>query len=418
VRPSCSTFWFQTESGAANGRVVEIDVTKPDRAKWKTIIPEAGDVLESVSVVGDRFIAVYLKDAASQVKSFALDGSAPRELKVPALSTLGGFQGLRSDSETFYVHIDFVHPGTVYSYDVSTGETKLFKQPKLLINPDDYETKEVFVTSKDGTKVPMFVTHKKGLELDGNNPAIMYGYGAFRISLTPRFSPETVAFLEQGGVYAQPSLRGGFEYGEAWHQAGMFERKQNVFDDFIAAAEWLIANKYTQPAKLAIRGGSNGGLLVGAVLTQRPELFGAALPAVGVMDMLRFQHFSINWTLAAEYGSSDKPEQFHYLRAYSPLHNLRQGTKYPPTLITAGDHDDRLPPLHSYKFAATMQHAQAGGHGVADEVNVVAPLRQRQAELRGDDSRAAESGIAGDSDSHHDTSRPEYAAIGSSIFGG
>jgi Serine proteases of the peptidase family S9A len=353
-------FWIRTEAGAPLGRVVEVDTARPDRSQWKTVIPEGGDALQDVSLVGDRFFASYLKDASSQIRVFDLKGVPVREVALPGLGSAGGFNGQRGDAETFYAFLSFIQPPTIYRYDVRSGESTVFKQPQLKFNAADFETQRVFVTSKDGTKVPMFVTHRRGMKLDGNNPTIMYGYGAFRISLTPRFSPETVAFLEQGGVYAQPSLRGGFEYGEAWHQGGMFERKQNVFDDFIASAEWLIANKYTQPSKLAIRGGSNGGLLVGAVMTQRPELFGAALPAVGVMDMLRFQNFSINWTLAAEYGSSDKPDQFRYLRAYSPLHNLKPGTKYPPTLITAGDHDDRLPPIHSYKFAATIQHDQAG----------------------------------------------------------
>ncbi|HKS57839.1 MAG TPA: prolyl oligopeptidase family serine peptidase [Steroidobacteraceae bacterium] len=381
-------FWIRTDAGAPMGRVVEVDLAQPDRAKWKNVIPEASEALQSVSLVGDRFFASYLKDASSQIQAFDLQGKPLREVKLPGLGSAGGFNGKRSDTETFYAFVSFIQPATIYRYDVRSGDSSVFKQPKLTFKADDFETQRVFVTSKDGTRLPMFVTQRKGMKLDGNNPTIMYGYGAFRISLTPRFSPETVAFLEQGGVYAQPSLRGGFEYGEAWHQAAMFERKQNVFDDFIASAEWLIANKYTQPSKLAIRGGSNGGLLVGAVLTQRPELFGAALPAVGVMDMLRFQHFSINWTLAAEYGSSDTAEGFKYLRAYSPLHNLKPGTKYPPTLITAGDHDDRLPPIHSYKFAATMQHDQAGdapvliridtrtGHGmgrpIAKEIDLAA----------------------------------------------
>jgi prolyl oligopeptidase len=353
-------FWFYTDAGAPLGRMVEVDIAQPERAKWKTVIPEARDALQGVNLVGDRFVASYLKDASSQIKTFDLTGELAREVALPGLGSAGGFGGRRSDTETFYAFVSFIQPATIFRYDVRSGKSSVFKQPQLKFNAADFETQRVFVTSKDGTRVPMFVTHRRGLKLDGSNPTIMYGYGAFRLSLTPRFSPETMAFLEKGGVYAQPSLRGGFEYGEAWHQAGMFERKQNCFDDFIASAEWLIANKYTQPAKLAIRGGSNGGLLVGAVMTQRPELFGAALPAVGVMDMLRFQHFSINWTLAAEYGSSDKPDQFRYLRAYSPLHNLRPGTKYPPTLITAGDHDDRLPPIHSFKYAATIQHDQAG----------------------------------------------------------
>jgi prolyl oligopeptidase len=391
-------FWLQTDSGAPMGRVIEVDIARPERSNWKTVIPQASEALQTsvigaaggpgVSLVGDRFIASYLKDASSWIRTFDLTGKPVGDVALPGLGSAGGFHGKRASTETFYTYLSFVQPPTIYRYDVRTGKSSVFKQPQLKFNAADFETHRVFVTSKDGTRVPMFVTHRKGMKLDGSHPAILYGYGGFRISLTPRFSAETVAFLEQGGVYAQPSLRGGFEYGEAWHQGGMFERKQNVFDDFIASAEWLIANKYTQASKLAIRGGSNGGLLVGAVMTQRPELFGAALPAVGVLDMLRFQHFSINWTLAAEYGSSDEPGQFRYLRAYSPLHNLKPGTKYPPTLITAGDHDDRLPPIHSYKFAATLQHDQAGdapvliridtrtGHGsgrpVAKEIDLAA----------------------------------------------
>ena len=352
-------FWFHTDRDAPNGRVIEVDIARPDRSTWKTVIPEASEALQSVSLVGDRFIALYLKDAATQVKSFALDGTLPHELQVPALSTLAGFRGLRSDSETFYVHVDFVRPGTIYSYDVRSGESKLFKQPKLAIIPEDYETRKVFVASKDGTKVPMFITHRRGLELNGNNPALMYAYGGFKISQTPRFSPEFVAFMERGGIYAQPSLRGGLEYGQAWHEGGMRENKQNVFDDFIAAAQWLIDNRYTQTSKLAVRGASNSGLLMGAMLTQRPELFGAVLCQVGVLDMLRFQNFTIGWAWAGEYGSSDNPEHFAFLRAYSPLHNVKPGTKFPPTLITTGDHDDRVWPAHSFKFAAAMQNAQA-----------------------------------------------------------
>lgn len=353
-------FWFHTEKDAPRGRVIEIDVTKPDRTKWKTVIPEASEPLAGVSLVGDRFIASYLKDAATQVKSFALDGSSPRELQVPALSTLGGFNGLRSDSETFYTRVDFVHPGTIYRYDVRSGASTLFKEPKLLINPDDYETREVFVTSKDGSKVPMFITHRRGLKQDGSNPALMYAYGGFKISQTPRYSTEFVAFMEKGGIYAQPSIRGGDEYGQAWHEGGMLGNKQNVFDDFIASAQWLIDNKYTSTPKLAVRGASNSGLLMGAMLTQRPDLFGAVLCQVGVLDMLRFQKFTIGWAWASEYGSSDKAEDFKWLRAYSPLHNVKPGTTFPPTLITTGDHDDRVFPAHSFKFAAALQNAQAG----------------------------------------------------------
>ena len=353
-------FWFMTDSEASLGRVVAVDIAHPDRSQWKTVIPEAAEALQAVGLVGDRFFASYLKDASSRVKTFDLAGSPLREVQVPALSTIAGFYGRRGDTETFYLFTDFVHPGSIYRYDVRSGESKLFKQPTLRFKPQDFETKEVFVTSKDGTRVPMFLTYRRGLKQDGRNPTILYGYGAFKISLTPEFSPETMEFLEKGGLYAQPSLRGGFEYGQAWHEAGMREHKQNVFDDFIASAEWLIANKYTQPAKLAIRGASNGGLLVGATMTQRPELFAAALPAVGVLDMLRFQKFTIGWAWAAEWGSSDNPEDFRFLRAYSPLHNVRPGTQYPATLVTTGDHDDRVLPAHSFKFAAALQHAQAG----------------------------------------------------------
>lgn len=353
-------FWFMTDFNAPLGRLVAVDIAHPERASWKTVIPEAKDALQEVSLVGDRFFAQYLKDACSRVKIFDLAGAPLRDVQVPALGTVGGFSGRRGDTETFYSFADFVHPGTIYHYDLRAGSSDVFREPKLAFNPADFETKQVFVTSKDGTRVPMFLTYRRGLTQNGLNPTILYGYGAFKISLTPRFSPETMAFLEMGGVYAQPSLRGGFEYGQAWHEAGMRERKQNVFDDFIASAEWLIANKYTQPKKLAIRGGSNGGLLVGATMTQRPELFGAALPAVGVLDMLRFQKFTIGWAWAAEWGSSDNPGDFRYLRAYSPLHNVRPGTRYPATLVTTGDHDDRVLPAHSFKFAAALQAAQSG----------------------------------------------------------
>jgi len=353
-------FWVQTQADAPQGRLVEIDLTKPERSNWKTIIPETTELLQGVSLVGNQFLASYLKDASTQVKIFNLNGEAAGNIQLPGLGSAVGLAGGREDTETFYAFASFVQPAIIYRYDMASGKSSVFKEPELKFNADDFETSQVFLNSKDGTRVPMFITHRRGLELDGNNPTILYAYGGFGINLTPRFSPENVTFLEKGGVYAQPTLRGGGEYGSEWHKGGTFENKQNTFDDFIASAEWLIENNYTRPEKLAIRGGSNGGLLVGAALTQRPELFGAVLPNVGLLDMLRYQHFSINWTLAAEYGSSDNPEQFPYLYAYSPLHNIRPGTKYPPTFITAGDHDDRLPSLHSYKFAATLQHAQAG----------------------------------------------------------
>lgn len=353
-------FWLWTDFEAPLGRLVEIDLAKPARSNWKTLIPQGSEALQEVSLVGDRFIAAYLKDAASEVKLFDLKGRPAGALEAPGLGTLAGFQGRRGDTETFYAFTSFAQPATIYRYDVRSGASRVFKQPELSFDPADYETRRVFVTSKDGTRLPMFVTHRRGLPLDGSNPTLLYAYGGFKISLTPGFSPQTMGFLERGGVFAQPSLRGGFEYGEAWHRAGMRENKQNVFDDFIAAAEWLIENEYTQPAKLAIYGGSNGGLLVGAVMTQRPELFGAALPAVGVLDMLRFKQWTIGWAWADEYGHPERASDFPFLYAYSPLHNVRPGTEYPPTLVTTGDHDDRVPPAHSYKFAAALQHAQAG----------------------------------------------------------
>lgn len=353
-------FWFWTDFEAPFGRLVEIDTAKPARSNWKTVIPQGSEAMQGVALAGERFIAAYLKDASSQVKVFDLAGKPVGQVQAPSLGTLAGFDGERGDSETFYSFTSFANPPTIYRYDVRSGQSSVFKQPKLAFNPADYETKRVFVTSKDGTRLPMFITHRHGVKLDGNNPTLLYAYGGFKISMTPNFSPQTMGFLDQGGVYAQPSLRGGFEYGQAWHEGGMRDKKQNVFDDFIASAEWLIANKYTQSSKLAIYGGSNGGLLLGAVMTQRPELFGAVLPAVGVLDMLRFKNWTIGWAWADEYGHPDRASDFPFLRAYSPLHNVRDGTKYPPTLITTGDHDDRVPPAHSYKFAAALQHAQAG----------------------------------------------------------
>ncbi|HKX56787.1 MAG TPA: prolyl oligopeptidase family serine peptidase, partial [Xanthomonadales bacterium] len=327
-------FWIHTEAGAPRGQLVEIDLAKPERANWKTLIPEADETLQSISLVGDKFLASYLKDAATQVRTFELNGEAAGTIQLPGLGTAGGFNGGRKDNETFYAYLSFAQPATIYRYDVATGKSSVFKGPELKFNAADFVTEQVFVPGEDDIQIPMFITYKRGLQKDGNNLTIMYAYGGFGINLTPTFSPENVTFMERGGIYAQPTIRGGGEYGDDWHKGGMFENKQNSFDDFIAAAEWLIANNYTRTEKLAIRGGSNGGLLVGAVLTQRPDLIGAALPAVGLLDMLRFQHFSINWTLAAEYGSSDNPEQFPYLYAYSPLHNIKPGTHYPPTLIT------------------------------------------------------------------------------------
>lgn len=353
-------FWIQTDLNAPRGRVIAVDTRRPERANWKEVIPQAEETLERANVVGNQFIASYLKDARTAVKVFKLDGQPVRELTLPGIGTAAGFGGKRGDTETFYSFTSFTVPTTIYRYDTASGKSEVYRQPKVDFNPADYETKQVFYKSKDGTRVPMFITHKKGLQLDGTNPTLLYGYGGFNISLTPAFSISNLVWMEMGGVYAQPNLRGGGEYGEAWHQAGTRLKKQNVFDDFIAAAEWLIANKYTSPPKLAISGGSNGGLLVGACMTQRPELFGAALPAVGVMDMLRFHKFTIGWGWTSDYGSPDNAEEFQALYAYSPLHNLKPGTAYPATFVTTADHDDRVVPAHSFKFAAALQAAQGG----------------------------------------------------------
>lgn len=353
-------FWFQTDLQASRGKVIEIDVAKPERANWKVIVPESKETLQATTFVDHKFVLNYLKDAYTQVKIYDTSGKFVNDIAFPTIGTADGFGGKPGDKETFYAFTGFTTPTTIYRYDFTTGKSTIFRQPKVEFKPSDFETKQVFYTSKDGTKVPMFITHKKGLKLDGNNPTYLYGYGGFNISLTPAFSVGNLVWMEMGGVYAQPNLRGGGEYGEEWHQAGTKLKKQNVFDDFIAAAEWLIANKYTSTPKLAIGGGSNGGLLVGAALTQRPALFGAAIPAVGVMDMLRFQRFTIGWAWVSDYGSSDNPEEFKALYAYSPLHNIKPGTSYPPTMITTADHDDRVWPGHSFKFAATLQAAQAG----------------------------------------------------------
>ncbi len=358
------TFWLQTDLGAPRGRVIAIDTQNPERSTWKEIIPEAPETLSGISVLNHQFVVSYLKDARSQIRVFDFNGEFQSEIELPGIGSAGGFGGRREDTETFYSFTSFTTPPTIYRYDFSTRQSTVFRQPNVDFNPADYETRQVFYSSKDGTQVPMFITHKKGLKLDGNNPTYLYGYGGFGISLTPSFSISLLVWLEMGGVYAVPNLRGGGEYGEEWHQAGTKLKKQNVFDDFIAAAEWLIQHQYTSPQKLAIGGGSNGGLLVGACMTQRPELFGAALPAVGVMDMLRFPKFTIGWAWMPEYGDPDNAEEFKALYAYSPLHNLKPGTSYPATMITTADHDDRVVPAHSFKFAAALQAAHTGSNPV------------------------------------------------------
>jgi prolyl oligopeptidase len=353
-------FWIQTDLDAPRGRLIAIDTRHPEKTNWKTIVPQGADKLESAGTVNNQFLLGYLKDARTEVRVHDLTGKLLHDVDLPGIGTASGFGGKRTDKETFYSFTSFTSPTTIYRYDPQAAKSAVFKQPKVDFDQAKFETKQVFYHSKDGTRVPMFLTYKKGLKLDGQNPTLLYAYGGFDISLTPAFSVSNLVWLEMGGIYAQANLRGGGEYGEDWHLAGTMGKKQNVFDDFIAAAEWLIANKYTSTPKLAIRGGSNGGLLIGACLTQRPELFGAALPEVGVMDMLRFHKFTIGWAWTSDYGSSDKPEDFKWLYAYSPLHNLKPGTKYPPTLIATSDHDDRVVPGHSFKFAATMQADQAG----------------------------------------------------------
>ncbi|MFN9424028.1 prolyl oligopeptidase family serine peptidase [Gemmatimonas sp.] len=349
-----------TNHDAPNQRVVRVHPHAPAPTAWTTIIAERAEPLEAVGTAGGRLFAQYLHDVTSRVHVYGYDGTFERDVTLPGLGTIMGFAGERDAQQLFYTFTSFTAPATVYRYDLGTGTSTLYRGVDLPFDPKAFETTQVFVTSRDGTRVPAFIVAKKGLTLDGNNPTLLYGYGGFNVSLPPAFSALRVAFLEQGGVYVPANLRGGGEYGEAWHQAGMKEHKQNVFDDFIAVAEWLIAQGYTRNERLAIQGGSNGGLLVGAIMTQRPELARVALPAVGVMDMLRFHTFTIGWNWIADYGSSEDPEAFRYLYAYSPLHNLRDGTSYPATLITTADHDDRVVPAHSFKFAARLQEAHAG----------------------------------------------------------
>ncbi|HEY0003987.1 MAG TPA: prolyl oligopeptidase family serine peptidase, partial [Pyrinomonadaceae bacterium] len=353
-------FWFLTDHNAPHKKIIAVDTRAPEQKNWKTLVPEAKEALDDVNAVGNMLAASYLKDAHTQIKFYDLKGRFVREVELPGIGTAGGFNGKRKEKETFYAFTSFTSPTTIYRYDLATGKSTIFRQPKVDFNPDNYETTQVFYNSKDGTRVPMFITHKKGLKLDGNNPTLLYAYGGFDSSTLPGFSIVNLVWMEMGGVYVSANLRGGGEYGKEWHEAGMKLRKQNVFDDFIAAAEWLIKNRYTSTPRLAIFGGSNGGLLVGAAITQRPELFGAAMPAVGVMDMLRFPKFTIGAAWINEYGDPDNPEEFKNLYAYSPLHNLKPGTKYPATLITTSDHDDRVWPGHSFKFAAAMQEAQGG----------------------------------------------------------
>lgn len=353
-----SLFWFTTDLNAPRSRMIAIDIHHPDPIQ--EIIAEAEETLQGVSLIHEQFVAFYLKDARTQIKFFELTGSFLREFPLPGIGSASGFAGKRTDTETFYTFTSFTVPPSIYRYDFLQDTSTLFRQATVDFDPMNYEVKQVFYHSKDGTRIPMFITHKKGILLNGQNPTYLYGYGGFAVSLTPSFSVSNLVWMEQGGVYAVPNLRGGGEYGESWHQAGTRLHKQTVFDDFIAAAEWLISNQYTSSDHLGIGGGSNGGLLVGACMTQRPELYAAALPAVGVMDMLRFHQFTIGWAWISEYGSPETLEEFQALYAYSPLHQIIPGRSYPATLITTADHDDRVVPAHSFKFAATLQAAQAG----------------------------------------------------------
>ncbi len=354
-----STFYFETDKDAPRGKVVSRNVL--DRSMiWKDVVPQSADTLSGVSFINNQFVLNYLQDASTQFKIYETSGKFVRDVKLPGIGSAGGFGGKRTDTETFYTYSSFNAPPTIYRYDMKTGESKVFRKAGVKFDPTQYEVERVFYPSKDGTKVPMFLTYKKGLKRDGINPTLLYGYGGFNISTTPGFSASRVAWLEMGGVYASACLRGGAEYGKDWWKGGSRLNKQNTFDDFAWAAKWLIANKYTSTPKLAIQGGSNGGLLVGATLNQHPDLFGAAIPQVGVMDMIRFDKFTIGWAWRSDYGDPTNPEDFKVMYAYSPYHNAKPGTKYPPTLVTTADHDDRVFPAHSFKYTAAMQHAQAG----------------------------------------------------------
>jgi prolyl oligopeptidase len=352
-------FYFRTDKDAERGKLVSVNVQAGDRV-WKDVVPQAEETLGGVQYINDQFVLNYLKDAYTKIKIYDRNGKHVRDVELPGIGSAGGFGGRQKDTETFYSYSSFNAPPTIYRYDMKTGKSTLFRQAKVKFHPEDFEVKQVFFNSKDGTKVPMFIVHKKGIKLDGSNPTLLYGYGGFNISQTPGFSVARLPWLEMGGVYAVASIRGGAEYGKQWWANGARLKKQNTFDDFIGAAEWLIANKYTSNKKLAIQGGSNGGLLVGAVLNQRPDLFGAALPAVGVMDMVRFTKFTVGAAWKSDYGDPEDPADFKVLYAYSPLHNIKAGTKYPATLVTTADTDDRVFPAHSFKYAAALQAAQAG----------------------------------------------------------
>ena len=354
-----SVFYFVTDKDAPRSKIVKIDALAQDKG-WTEVVPESADTLNGVSFINNQFVLNYMKDAATRIKIYETTGKWVRDVELPGIGSAGGFGGRRHYTEAFYTYSSFNAPPTIYRYDMKTGKSTEFRRAGAKVDPEQFEVKQVFYKSKDGTRVPMFISYKKGIKLDGTNPTLLYGYGGFNVPSTPGFSISRIAWMEMGGIYALACIRGGSEYGKEWWKGGSRLNKQNVFDDFIAAGEYLIANKYTSTPKLAIQGGSNGGLLVGAVLNQRPDLFGAALPAVGVMDMLRFTKFTIGWAWTSDYGSPDDPTDFKAMYAYSPYHQAKPGTKYPATLITTADHDDRVFPAHSFKYAAAMQAAQAG----------------------------------------------------------
>jgi prolyl oligopeptidase len=364
VHSQGNDFWVMTDVDAPNYRLVKINLDKPDKENWEEIIPQGENLLNRVNTGGGYLFANYLQKATDRYYQMNYDGRNKKEIKLPGLGSAGGFSGKEYHKKLYYSFTSFTYPGTIFEYDVETGESRPYFEPALKFKPEDFEERQITYTSKDDTPVTMFIVHKKGLQLDGNNPTYLYGYGGFNVSLSPGFSTFRIPMLENDAVYAVPNLRGGGEYGEEWHEAGMLKNKQNVFDDFIAAAEYLIAEGYTSKEKLAIAGGSNGGLLVGAAMTQRPDLFAVAFPAVGVLDMLRYHKFTVGKGWIPEYGSSEDPEMFPYLKAYSPLHNLKDGTTYPATMVTTADHDDRVVPAHSFKFAARLQEAHEGENPV------------------------------------------------------
>lgn len=356
---------IQTDLNAPNNKIVEVDFSKPTVENWKDLVPETENAMQGVGTADKKMFVNYLKDAQTLIKQFDYKGKLERDVELPAIGTAGGFGGKLEDKEIYYTFTSFIYPTSIFKYDIASGKSTLYEKPKVDFNPEDYETKQVFYQSKDGTKVPMFIVYKKGIELNGKNPTWLYAYGGFSVSLTPSFSTSRIVWLENGGVYAQPNLRGGGEYGEKWHLAGTKMNKQNVFDDFIAAGEYLIKEKYTSSQYLAVAGGSNGGLLIGATMTQRPDLMKVALPAVGVMDMLRYHKFTAGAGWASDYGTADdSKEMFEYIQKYSPVHALKPNTQYPATMVTTGDHDDRVVPAHSFKFAATLQENHAGNNPV------------------------------------------------------